>query len=378
MHFVIGANIPDSYTTGMGRQMHGLGEALANRGHRVEYLFSEAVPRRFPSKLGRLEYPIRAASELARRAFVNGRQLFALLHEPTGWPTALLSRRTGVRLLTMVHSCEHMAWVQAQKDEAAAGRRISLRTRIAWPMTELSQCWLSLKLAECIFCLSSEDRDFLMTKLGIRPDRVARIDNGLGPSFLGLPPPAPDRAPGVLFFGSWRLRKGTTYLLDALKLLAAQGFTFSLTIAGTGVPADRVRRELPHPWRERAVIVPHVPADELVALYARHAILVLPSTQEGIPLVLLEAMACGLYSIATSVGGIPDVLRNGIDGVLVPPRDPIALARAVADAVVSPARRVEVAQRGQARMQAYGWQRSAFQVEQALEQLGLGEDLHVP
>src|SRR5262249_2470821 len=70
--------------------------------------------------------------------------------------------------------------------------------------------------------------------------------------------------------------------------------------------------------------------DELRKLYAKTDIFVLPSFEEGVPVVLMEAMAMGIPCISTWVNGIPELIRNGIDGLTVAPGDPAALADAVA------------------------------------------------
>ena len=68
-------------------------------------------------------------------------------------------------------------------------------------------------------------------------------------------------------------------------------------------------------------------------------VLVLPSWREGVPLAALEAMAAGVPVVASRVGGMPDVLRDGETGVLVPARDPAALAAALASLLADGARR---------------------------------------
>lgn len=68
-------------------------------------------------------------------------------------------------------------------------------------------------------------------------------------------------------------------------------------------------------------------------------VFVLPSLKEGLPYALMEAMAAGLPVVASAVGGIPDLIRPGETGLLVPPADPTALARAISDLIRSPAER---------------------------------------
>ncbi len=78
------------------------------------------------------------------------------------------------------------------------------------------------------------------------------------------------------------------------------------------------------------------PLREVAEWLAAADVLALPSWAEGTPNVVLEALASGRPVVASAVGGIPDVVRHGIDGLLVPPRDPAALAAALWDALARP------------------------------------------
>lgn len=151
-----------------------------------------------------------------------------------------------------------------------------------------------------------------------------------------VPNPAPaapetplddDRSPLVLYLGGFANPvKGGEQMLAALALpelaeldavLAGPG---ELPEEGRGLLAARPRLEW-RGWLEDA---------EREAALREAAIFVLPSTSEGLPMALLEAMAWGRAIVATAVGGVPDVLSDGEDGLVVPPSDPAALAAALA------------------------------------------------
>jgi glycosyltransferase involved in cell wall biosynthesis len=366
MYFIVGANVGDSNTTGMGRQMHGLGSALEAKGHRVDFLFRESFGSRFGRRLSRLESPFRVAERIRRLRDRSDMPPIAILHEPIAWLTALMMGRS-VRTLAMVHACESRCWNVRVKARRLTGERLTLRSRVLWPLTELSQTYLSLKMCDGVLCLSTEDRDFICNHIGVSRHRVERIDNGLEPRFLGLPfrESEPDR--DVLFMGSWLPRKGIRTLVAALDKLTTSGIQAKLTLAGTGVSADQIRAQLPPAWRSGTEIISHVPAERLVDLYRRHNLLVLPSVIEGIPLVVLEAMACGLTPIVSSVGGIPDVIQAGRNGVLIPPLDADALAGALMRALRDPDESRRLARRAQSDVQAYAWGRVATQVERLCE-----------
>jgi glycosyltransferase involved in cell wall biosynthesis len=86
--------------------------------------------------------------------------------------------------------------------------------------------------------------------------------------------------------------------------------------------------------------------DDMVTIYHRATLVCLPSYQEGIPKTLLEAAACGLAIVATDVPGCREVVHHEVNGLLVPPRNPEALAAAVEHLLASPDKREEMGQRG--------------------------------
>jgi glycosyltransferase involved in cell wall biosynthesis len=88
---------------------------------------------------------------------------------------------------------------------------------------------------------------------------------------------------------------------------------------------------------ERVKFHPNVSQDELVNFYNAADVLVLASTNEGLPNVILEAISCGTPVVGTRVGGIPEIIRNTAAGVLVDDRQPATLCRAIEDVINRPA-----------------------------------------
>jgi glycosyltransferase involved in cell wall biosynthesis len=362
MHFIFGANIRNSNTTGMGRQMHGLGDALEVLGHSVEYYFSDNIPTRLGVKMSRLEFPLRLAAQIRRRVGATSQKPIALLHEPIGWATAAFVRDR-VQTISMVHNCESKVWRTKRDTSSLSGERISLSSRVLWPLTELSQSFASLRIANAVLCLSSEDLRYIVNELHVDGSRVHRIDNGLELQFLNLPVSDLSRERDILFLGHWLPHKGTTTFVNALNSLTARGVSASLTLAGTGFTESQILNCLPSEWRSKTQVLPHVSPDRLIDVYRRHQIFVLPSVWEGIPLAMLEAMACGLFPIVSNVGGVPDVIIDGKTGCLVPTLNGEALANAIADALRNSGRTRQLGRAAQTAVQDYGWARVAKQVE---------------
>ncbi len=140
---------------------------------------------------------------------------------------------------------------------------------------------------------------------------------------------APRRRNVVLFLGRLERGKGVFDLLDAIAALRATIPDIGLVCAGDGDP-ESVARHARRLGIEDAVRLPGwIGPAEKQSLMGRAAVLVLPSYAEGLPLCLLEAMAAGLPVVAAAVGGIPDVVSDGVNGFLFTPGDTAALQRLV-------------------------------------------------
>ena len=137
--------------------------------------------------------------------------------------------------------------------------------------------------------------------------------------------------------GSVDSRKGMRYLVEALPILSARGLGPSIVSAG---PVDEsYMREL------HGLISQHSLQSQIRFLGRRNDVadlmtafdcVALPSKKEVMPISLMESMAVGLPVLATSVGGIPEFVRDGVDGFVVSPRNPKALADAIAQWMANP------------------------------------------
>ena len=136
--------------------------------------------------------------------------------------------------------------------------------------------------------------------------------------------------------------KGGRVLLEAMPaILAEPGPAPLVLIAGPGDPpagADRVLQGDGVRWEG------WLDGDQKARAMSRSEIFLLPSTSEGLPVALLEAMAHGRAVVASRVGGIPEVVTDDADGVLVPPGDPGRLAKAVRALAGDPERRARLGQ----------------------------------
>ena len=195
---------------------------------------------------------------------------------------------------------------------------------------------VSLEAADAIVAVSSEmRRDVLACYPAIDPDRVRVIYNGIDAEVY-KPDPAthvlerygidPDK-PSVVFVGRITRQKGVTYLCDAAleihpsaQLVLCAGAPDTPEIgAEIAAKVDRVRAERGNViWLEQML-----PKREVIQILSHATVFVCPSIYEPLGIVNLEAMACETAVVATRTGGIPEVLEDGVTGLLVPfePRD---------------------------------------------------------
>lgn len=158
---------------------------------------------------------------------------------------------------------------------------------------------------------------------------------GLAPGTVGMthlplpdlePTPLPDGPPRLIAAGRASREKGFDVLLDALALPEASAWSATLVVDGPERP-DLERRAAA--LGDRVTVLGPLPRAELLALVRDHHAVVAPSRAEGLGFFALEGLASGRPVVASDVGGLPQLVTPGVDGLLVPPGDPAALAAAL-------------------------------------------------
>ena len=173
---------------------------------------------------------------------------------------------------------------------------------------------------------------------------VQRMYHGVDHGLFHPTQRKPDRAvPLILSVGRLREKKGLDSLIDACAVLRERGRAFACEIVGYGEEQARLQAHI-----ERLGLSDHVhlvgklAREQVIARYARAAVYVQPSRiaadgdRDGIPNVLLEAMAIGLPVVASRVSGIPELVAHGHNGLLVEPDHPEALADAITQLIEQP------------------------------------------
>lgn len=204
---------------------------------------------------------------------------------------------------------------------------------------------LALRFADRVVLVAEALRDrFRHTKnhLVVLPNALltptgrGKIPDAVNGILRGLPKPL------VGVIGRLSPEKGLDILLDATRILRLEHREFSVAVVGNGPELDnlKTRVESDSGLRSAVRFLGAFPAGD--DLYLMLDLLVIPSLSEGLPNVLLEALAMRCRIIATAVGDIPEVLSDPLAGTMVPPGDPVALAKAIGDSLRAVERETDV------------------------------------
>ncbi len=215
-----------------------------------------------------------------------------------------------------------------------------------------------LRDAGAAVTVSDYNLEYLRECYGRTAEGVRRIYNGLELERFPYEEPR-DRKPEILAVGRLVEKKGFVDLVEACALLRDRGVDFRCRIVGFGEQEPELRAgveglgledrvELPGPRPQSALIE----AVQGAAVFAAPCVVGRDGNRDGLPTVLLEAMALGTPCISTDVTGIPEVVRDGETGLMVPQRDPAALADAIGRLLGDPGLRVDLAGRARRLVEA--------------------------
>jgi glycosyltransferase involved in cell wall biosynthesis len=189
----------------------------------------------------------------------------------------------------------------------------------------------TLRIPDAIVVLAREEldayRDFLPRQ------RIVAIPNAVDASIYAKLERQQSNAAlplKLLYIGRLHREKGLYEALEGLRMARANGVRAHLVIAGNGAEEQYLKRYVDdHGLSDCVAFAGPVFGEAKLQLLAAADVFLLPSYREGLPYSLLESMAAGTPVITTRVGGIPDVVSDGVNGVFVPRRDAHAIARAI-------------------------------------------------
>jgi glycosyltransferase involved in cell wall biosynthesis len=271
-------------------------------------------PRRLDGILFHLVLPLRARRELREWA------PDAVVAADPFVGAAVLAGRVLARRRVPVIVEVHGDWRTFTRLYGSAFRRILARAADALAAWALRRTDATRALSRFTSSLVEEVR-------GVPADAVFPTYSDLS-AFADPPVAALPARPTALFVGALEQYKNVDGLAAAWRRVAAGMPEARLVIVGKGsrrAPIERLVRDLP----DQVEYHPELPPDEVAAAIDRSTVLVLPSWPEGLGRVVIEAFARGRGVIATDAGGIPDLVRDGVEGILIAPADEDALVEAL-------------------------------------------------
>ncbi len=203
---------------------------------------------------------------------------------------------------------------------------------------------LQRKLQAARFAVTCTEANRLHLQQVAPGAKIVRVYHGVNADFARLLAQSPllrqqSSAEPLRILGVGRLvaKKGFDVLIEACGLLQQQQIAFTVTLAGEeGEHSNVIRQRVASLGLTDCIrFTGPLRQDQLFAEYRRATVFCLPcrvlddGDRDGIPNVLMEAMACGLPVVTTAISGIPELVTDGINGVLIPPEDPVALAAAI-------------------------------------------------
>ncbi len=195
------------------------------------------------------------------------------------------------------------------------------------------------------------------------------LNTAVLPNGVDSIPPIMEKKGFILFVGRLHRVKGVDVLIEAMgKVVESEAV--ELRVVGTGDEEEKLKRMVADKEIEdRVSFLGKKTGMELQGLMGQAEILILPSRSEAFPMTIVESLAAGTPVIASNVGGIPEVIRNGKEGILVEPRDPDGLADAIIELMQNPGKRKKMAENARKRAENYLWENIVAGLVQYYEEM---------
>lgn len=219
-----------------------------------------------------------------------------------------------------------------------------------------------------VVVLSEEWRDYFARNVVDDPGKLTVLHNGVS---IPEKPCSPCSHQDVLFLGRLDANKSPDVLLRASRAALTANPGMRLVFAGDGDLGRYGALAQEVGIADRCEFLGWISGEDKERLFERAGIYCLPSKNEAMPMSVMEAMAHGVPVIATRVGGVPQLIEDGVDGLLMDVDDEGALAESLAGLAASPERRTELGLAGRAKVEG------AFSVQVSIERLvGIYQELH--
>jgi glycosyltransferase involved in cell wall biosynthesis len=310
-----------------------------------------------------LIFSLRAVRAFKKRL---AHQHFHILHDVQSLGYGfLLLKNLGLPLVTTVH---HPLTIDFQASlERDQNFREKYYTVVFYPLGMQRRV---IRHCDRILTSSQESAQEIQKAFGVPAHKIRMVYNGLDADFFRPRDHGKSDPNRVLFVGNTDdSKKGIVYLLQALTLLP-QEITLTIVDEGTPTKAYASERVQAFGLTNRVTFTGKVSDERLRDLYQSSGAVALPSLYEGFGLPAAEAMACGTPVVATRVGALPEVVGEEGGGLLVPPRDPQRLAKALLDILGNERVRKKMGSAGRQRVEdLFTWSRVAERTVEVYKEL---------
>jgi glycosyltransferase involved in cell wall biosynthesis len=363
LNILIGSGVPRRREGGVATIIYNLGRELEGRGHQVTYVFlDDLVPLgTISARFIELIFSFRLARYIRQN---RGKFSLVNLHAPSGMVYGLArkwgSRRDWPPYVMTLHGLEERR-AHVMRREAAKGRawNFGWKNRLWHRLYHVPRFRWSIRTADAAHVFSRDVWNCLVLNYDLDDYRVRYIPNGVEPRFFANRQYGMTGKLRLLYAGTWLDQRGIFYIRDALRHLAARRLAFTITFAGPGVPAEEILQFFGPELSQEVIVRDTVPAERMQELYREHDIFVFPSLLEGQPSVVLEAMASGMPVITTETCGMPDIIEDHFNGLLLPPADTTALEQAIERLANSQELRERLGRAAQESMRRRTWEEAA-------------------
>lgn len=282
-----------------------------------------------------------------------------VVHYHTFWPDAFTAFIVNKFVPTVYTAHESRFLLMAEQPKTQRWLKLALRPfqGILAPSTELLEVTrqLGVTIEKSVFISNAVDAN------KFRPD----ITRGIVRARYGIP------ADHCLILCPRRLvpKNGLEFLIESLPIIHQRFSNFSVLIAGDGPEKEKLhRRACELGFQHSVIFAGNQNNDQLPEFYADANIVAIPSLKEATSIAGLEAMASARAVVASNVGGLPEIIDDGVNGLLVPPRDPEALARALMRLIETPELRNQLGDAARTRVERkFTWEHVANETTKAYE-----------
>jgi glycosyltransferase involved in cell wall biosynthesis len=368
LHILSVANVHEDPNAGAAGAEFQTIQALRSLGHDVDDVWADSIERRIAH--GNLHYllelPRRYEQIVAERL---GRIAYDVVHvnQPHGYRAARLvqKRWPKVALVHRSHGFEPRVaeivkhWRRIYGEESASPWRRAASAAMAALVGRHNRA--ITRWADGHLLCSTQDADYMVERFQVARSRIAVVPHAAPNDYIETPPPAmtAERLRRVLYVGQFAFVKAPMVVAAAMSGIVAKREDAELTWVAARRDHPAIRALLSPAARARVTLLDWMPQSSLRDVYDRAGIFLFPSFFEGTGKASIEALSRGMCVLTSDVGGMHDMIVPDQSGLLLPPGNAAAVAKAALELLSDLPRAQRLASGGSLRARQFTWKRTA-------------------